>query len=169
MSDEVRTYEAERRPSYGLLLAVGVAGLVLALGALGWSYAIQHQMADSLSAAQQHNDKLQAQLEETNARLKATSEALGQSVGMTQKQLEDRAQSILKQQETARLEKQQRATDQQVSQVSNDVSGVQTDVGGVKTDVAATKTELKNAEAQMQSMKGDLGVQSGLIATNHAR
>ncbi len=45
---------------------------------------------------------------------------------------------------------------------------MQTDVGGVKTDVAATKTELKNAEAQMQSMKGDLGVQSGLIATNHS-
>jgi hypothetical protein len=44
---------------------------------------------------------------------------------------------------------------------------VKSDVGGVKTDVEATKTELKSAVAQMQSMRGDLGVQSGLIATNH--
>jgi DNA polymerase III delta subunit len=36
----------------------------------------------------------------------------------------------------------------------------------VKTDLTATETELQNAEAAMQSMKGDLGLQSGLIATN---
>jgi hypothetical protein len=41
-------------------------------------------------------------------------------------------------------------------------------VGGVKTDLSSTQTELKTAETQLQSMKGDLGVQSGLIATNHS-
>jgi hypothetical protein len=39
-------------------------------------------------------------------------------------------------------------------------------VGGVKTDVAATKTELQNTESQLKRVTGDLGVTSGLVATN---
>ena len=53
-----------------------------------------------------------------------------------------------------------------ISSVSNDVSGVKTDVGGVKTDLTATKTQLQTDEAAMTAMKGDMGLQSGLIATN---
>jgi len=173
MSDEIRTTERtteiERQPNHGLLLGIGVAGLVLALGALGWSYSIQSKLGDSLSASQQQNDKLQSELDSTNARLKATSETLGQSVGMTQKQLEDKAQAILATQhaDTARLERQQAATNQQVSAVSSDVTDVKTDVGGVKTDVATTKTDLANTQAQLQRTVGDAGVMSGEIATNH--
>ena len=169
MSDEIRTTEVERQPNHKLLLGIGVAGLVLALGALGWSYSIQSKLGDSLTASQQQNDKLQTELDATNARLKATSETLGQSVGMTQKQLEDKAQAILATQhaDTARLEKAQAATNQQVSAVSSDVSNVKTDVGGVKTDVATTKTDLANTQAQLQRVIGDAGVMSGLIATNH--
>jgi len=170
MSDEIRTTEVvERQPNHGLLLGIGVAGLVLALGALGWSYSIQSKLGDSLTASQQQNDKLQSELDSTNARLKATSETLGQSVGMTQKQLEDKAQAILATQhaDTLRLEKAQAATNQQVSAVSSDVSNVKTDVGGVKTDVATTKTDLANTQSQLQRAIGDAGVMSGLIATNH--
>ena len=43
---------------------------------------------------------------------------------------------------------------------------MKTDVGGVKSDLGNTQTQLKNDEAQLQSMKGDLGIASGLIATN---
>ncbi len=118
---------------------------------------------------QQQNDKLQSELDATNARLKATSETLGQSVGMTQEQLEEKADAILAQQQadTARLERAQAATNQQVSAVSNNVTAVQTDVGGVKTDVATTKTDLANTQAQLQRVIGDAGVMSGEIATNH--
>jgi chromosome segregation ATPase len=169
MSDEIRTYEVERQPNHKLLLGVALAGLVLALGALGWSFALQSKLSDSLTTSQQQNDKLQTELDATNARLKATSETLGQSVGMTQKQLEDKAQAILAQQhaDTTRLEKAQAATNQQVSAVSTDVSNVKTDVGGVKTDVATTKSDLANTQSQLQRVIGDAGVMSGLIATNH--
>mgnify|MGYP001606746619 CR=1 FL=1 len=54
----------------------------------------------------------------------------------------------------------------QIGAVSGEVSSVKTDVGGVKTDVAKTQTELASAEARLQSIMGDMGVQSGLIATN---
>ena len=122
-----------------------------------------------LSQAQQRNEKLAAALDDTNARLKVTTETLGHSLGLTQQQLETKAQELLRRQQadTKRLETQQAATEQHVSSVSSDVSGVKTDVGGVKTDLTQTKTELQNAESQLQSMKGDMGVQSGLIATNH--
>jgi chromosome segregation ATPase len=65
------------------------------------------------------------------------------------------------------VESEQQATQKAVSSVSSDVSSVRTDVGGVKTDLSTTKDELKTAESKMQTMMGDLGRQSGLIATNH--
>jgi hypothetical protein len=169
MSDETSTYEVERQPNHKLLLGIGVAGLILALGALGWSYGLQSKIADSQNAIQQQNSRLQTELDATNARLKATSETLGQSVGMTQKQLEDKAQTILASEhaDTIRLERAQAATNKQVSAVSSDVSDVKTDVGGVKTDVATTKTDLANTQSQLNRVVGDAGVMSGEIATNH--
>ena len=49
---------------------------------------------------------------------------------------------------------------------TNRIGEVSTDVGNVKTDVAATKSELEKTIATLKATQGDLGVQSGLIATN---
>jgi hypothetical protein len=108
------------------------------------------------------------QLQATNARLRATSETLGQSVGMTQKQIELRTQSIIASQKvaTARLEEEQAATSNKIGAVSTDVASVKTDVGGVKTDVATTKSDLEATKTQLNRVVGDAGVMSGLIATN---
>jgi chromosome segregation ATPase len=162
----------EQRSFSGLFLVLLALAVVAAIAGLAWSYALSGRLTHAeaqLSQAQQRNDKLNSALDETNARLKVTSETLGHSLGLTQKQLEVRAQELMHRQEadTKRLESQQAVTDQHVASVSSDVSSVKTDVGGVKTDLGATKTELKGAETQLQSMKGDMGVQSGLIATNH--
>jgi hypothetical protein len=173
MSDE--NYEAGERTQSGLFIAlVGFAVLASAAGLI-WSYTLETRLQKSqtaLTAAQQQNDKLAENLNETNAKLKVTTETLGQSVGLTQRQLEARANEFLKRQaaETARLEKEQQSASadaqQKISAVSTDVSSVKTDVGGVKTDVAATKTELQNTESQLKRVTGDLGVTSGLVATN---
>ncbi|MGC2635681.1 MAG: hypothetical protein WA294_00780 [Acidobacteriaceae bacterium] len=164
--------EAPVQRSYSRLLLglLGVA-VLLALGGLLWSYSLAGRLTAAeaqVASAQNQNAKLASALEETNARLRVTSETLGQRLGLTEKQLDDRAKELLQRQQAdaKRFENEQQAAQQQISSVSSDVSGVKTDVGGVKTDLSATKTELQNAEAQMQSMKGDLGVQSGLIATN---
>jgi hypothetical protein len=156
----------------GLALAcIGVA-LLLSIGGLIWSYTLSQRLTASeshLTAAQQQNADLANQLQETNARLKVATESLGESVGLTQKQLEVKAQELLARQnsDSKRLESEQRAAVKQIGDVSTDVSSVKTDVGGVKTDVAQTKSDLQAAQTQLQSMKGDLGMQSGLIATNH--
>src|ERR1700744_3460321 len=164
----------ERTHSGVFIGLLGFAVLASAAGVI-WSYTLENRLEKSQAAlltAQQQNDKLAESLSETNAKLRVTSETLGQSVGLTQRQLEARASEFLKRQqaETARLEKEQQAAQEaaqkQIGAVSSDVSSVKTDVGGVKTDVAATKTELANAETQLKRVTGDLGITSGLVATN---
>jgi hypothetical protein len=46
------------------------------------------------------------------------------------------------------------------------IAGVSTDVGTVKTQAAATQAELEKTINELKSVRGDLGVQSGLVATN---
>ena len=106
---------------------------------------------------------------ETDARLKVTADELGKSLGLTQKQMDARAQQIIAREgaENRRLETAQQQTAQQVSAVSTEVSNVKTDVGGVKTDVAKTQNDLAGAISQLQSIKGDLSDHSSLIARNH--
>jgi chromosome segregation ATPase len=169
MSEE--GYVAERSMS-GAFIAVVVVALLAALGALVWCYGLQNHLtaADQrMKAADQKSVDLAQQLEATNARLRATSETLGQSVGMTQKQMEARAESILASQRaaTSKLEQQQAAATKQIGAVSSDVASVKTDVGGVKTDVATTKSDLEATKTQLNRVMGDAGVMSGLIATNH--
>jgi hypothetical protein len=46
------------------------------------------------------------------------------------------------------------------------IAGVASDVGVVKSQATATEAELQKTMAELKSVRGDLGVQSGLIATN---
>jgi len=168
--------EKVERSYSGAFLGMVAVALLASIGGLIWSYTLSSRLAKSeasLVSAQAQNDKLATALDHTNAELKVETEELGRSVGLTQKQLETRAADLQRRQEAdaKRLESAQAAASaaatQQIGAVSSQVSSVQTDVGGVKTDVAATKSDLQQTKAQMLSMKGDLGVQSGLIATNH--
>ncbi len=168
------TYVTPSAP--GWLTGVAVAGLVIALGSLGWAFSLQNRLATAqqsiMTATQQSNQAQADKLEQTNDRMKAQGEMLGQSVGLTQKQLEQKSNQLIAAQHaaaasTARLAKAQAATNEQVSAVQNDVSGVKTDVGGVKTDVATTQADLAQTKTQLTRVVGDAGVMSGLIATNH--
>lgn len=164
-SDPPRTYS-------GAFLAAIAVAVVAAVAALVWSYAlssrVSHQEA-AMATANQQNAKMAADLRETEARLSVATQELSRSLGMTQKQLDERAQQIIRQQDAAtkRLQAAQQQTAAQVSAVSSEVSNVKTDVGGVKTDVAKTQTDLATAISQLQSMRGDLTGQSTLIARNH--
>jgi DNA anti-recombination protein RmuC len=156
----------------GALIGVVAAALLIALGGLVWSYMLSTRLTrqeTALSQAKEQNTQLAADLRETDARLKVATQELGQSLGLTQKQLEARSQDILRreQADNARLETAQKAADQQITAVSSDVSAVKTDVGGVKTDVAKTQSDLATAVGQLTSMQGDLSGHTSLIARNH--
>jgi hypothetical protein len=156
----------------GALLGAIALAVLGAIGGLIWSYTLStrltHQEA-ALVDANQQNVKMEAELRETNARLKVATDELGKSLGLTQKQLDSRADEIMLREkaDSKRLETAQKATAQQVTAVASDVSSVKTDVGGVKTDVAKTQSDLATAVAQLTTMKGDLSDHSSLIARNH--
>lgn len=80
-------------------------------------------------------------------------------------------------QKVRQLEAEQARVQQQVSSEISDVktsvqatdakvAGVSTDVGSVKTQVSQTQSQLDKTIAELKSVRGDMGVQSGLIATN---
>ncbi len=140
--------------------------LLLALLYVAGSLYFMFDLRNRAEQATKDQAASKAQIEELSKRMQsaeAEAETLGQQVGMTKKELAQRAAQLQAQTKAAeaRLAQEQK---EQISQVSGEISGVKTDVGGVKTDVASTKTELEATRAKLESTIGDLGVQSGLIA-----
>jgi uncharacterized coiled-coil protein SlyX len=168
---EVEIEETPRSFSGALLGAIALA-VLCAIGGLIWTYTLNTRLAHqetALAEANQQSAKIQAELRETNARLQVATDEMGKSLGLTQKQLDARADEIVRREaaENRRLDAAQKQTAQQVTAVSSEVSNVKTDVGGVKTDLGKTQTDLAAAVSQLQSMKGDLSDHSSLIARNH--
>jgi len=159
----------------GALLATLAVALLAAIGGLIWSYTLNSRLGvqeAGLTEAKEQNKKLASDLRETDARLRVATEELGNSLGLTQKQLDARAQELIKREDAQeanarRLASAQKETAQAVTGLATDVSGVKTDVGGVRTDLGKTQTDLATTISQLTSMKGDLSGHSSLIARNH--
>ncbi|HEY1743472.1 MAG TPA: hypothetical protein VGG18_09930, partial [Granulicella sp.] len=82
MNENDREY-VEKTSAPGWLTGIAVAGIVLALGALGWSFGLQNNLKaeqQKLDAANQQNTALSQRLDETNERMRAQAQTLGQSV-----------------------------------------------------------------------------------------
>jgi chromosome segregation ATPase len=164
---------------FGLAIALIVSNVVLFL----WVENVKRdtaQMRDSLltevakvrethslstASSRQRLDELRAELE--TARSQATS-----GVGQARKEALKHADEL-----AARLQEEQRRQQAQVATeltqvkeaagaANTKISDVSNDVGNVKTEVAATKSELEKTIADLRTVRGDLGLQSGLIATN---
>jgi hypothetical protein len=165
--------ETPRTHSGALLAAIAIA-LLLGIGGLIWSYTLSGKLTaqqQDLADAKAVNVKLAAQLRETDERLNVATDELKTSLGLTQKQLDTRAQELQAREtkveaSASRLASEQKQTASQVAAVSTAVSDVKTDVGGVKTDVAKTQSDLANTISQLTSMRGDLDGHSTLIARN---
>lgn len=115
------------------------------------------EAAQTATAATQ--EKLNQHLDSTDSTMRASTDALAQTLGMTGRQLDER---------TAQLQQQQKASEkeqkEQIDGVKTEVGSVRTEVGSVKTDVDATKSDLQGTKNKLEQTVGDLGVQSGLIA-----
>ncbi len=119
----------------------------------------------STSSSQQHMNDLREELQQ--ARQQAAAAA-----GLARKDALKHADQLARQLQEEQA-KQQAQVNSQLSEVkdaattaNSKISDVSTDVGNVKTEVAATKSELDKTISELKSVRGDLGVQSGLIATN---
>jgi len=168
-------FEETPRSYSGALLATLAVALLAAIGGLIWSYTLGSRLGvqeAGLTEAKEQNKKLASDLRETDARLRVATEELGNSLGLTQKQLDARAQELIKREDAdeanaRRLASAQKETAQAVTGLATDVSGVKTDVGGVRTDLGKTQTDLATAISQLTSIKGDLSDHTSLIARNH--
>jgi len=185
------SYQEPQPKSSGLLTAL-VAGALIALVAANIYLYVQidHLRADvskvreslstelsnlrdasSVTTASQlrHLENMKADLEAT--RIKARDEARtlsSQAKAESQAHADQLARQI--QAEEAKVQQQVSSEISEVktaaSTANAKIADVSTDVGGVKTQVSATQAELQKTIADLKSARGDLGVQSGLIATN---
>src|SRR5882762_7484776 len=122
-----------------------------------------HGTVTKLTRDQEASKVQIAQLVKNLDSAQAGTEAVAKQVGLTKRELAERAAQLQRDQRAAeaRLAEEQK---QQITAVNGDIAGVKTDVGGVKTDVASTKADLEATKAKLASTIGDLGMQSGLIA-----
>jgi DNA repair exonuclease SbcCD ATPase subunit len=164
MPDEGEHVHVEQESNTGKWILVFVAIAFVAAAVYG--YVNTQQKVEKLTADLGNSQAQVAELQKRMQSAEAQEETLGQKLGMTKKELSQRAAELQAQQRAAesRLENEEKASKEQIGQVSGEVAGVKTDVGGVKTDVASTKADLEATKAKLQSAVGDLGVQSGLIA-----
>jgi hypothetical protein len=161
MSDDQVTVVQESGSNAGkwlllLLAAIYVAGSMYFLVDM-------HGSVNKLVQDQAASQKQIADLTTRMQSAEAEAETLGQQVGITKKELAQRAAQLQAAQRAAeaRIAKEQK---EQITAVSGEVAGVKTDVGGVKTDLGETKNELAATKAILESTAGERGLQSGLIA-----
>ncbi len=122
----------------------------------------------SSAATASHNaniERLKKELADEQARAKSlSSQAKADATAHAEqlaKQLEEE-QAKTRQQFTTEIS----GVRQTAETANTKLADVSTDVGNVKTQVASTNAELQKTIADLKSVRGDLGLQSGLIATN---
>jgi hypothetical protein len=184
--DQMENHEARtEKPKHtnrlliGLLAVLGAANLLL-----GWQIMTIHagmdQMVHSTDArmsgirqyalasadlTRKSIEGMRQQLDEI--RLMATSES-----SKTRAAALKRAEAIQKD-----FAAQQQANEERVAQMNQQLASIQeaaaarmdnisTDVGTVRTQVESTKSDLDQTIKELHSVRGDLGLESGLIATN---
>lgn len=164
MPDEGEHVIVEQQSTAGKWILLILAILFVAGSVYG--YVTTQQRVEKLTSALGSSQAQVAELQKRMQSAEAQEETLGEKLGMTKKELAQRAAELQAQERAAesRLEKEQKASQAQLGEVSGEVAGVKTDVGGVKTDVASTRADLESTKQKLQSTIGDLGVQSGLIA-----
>ncbi len=117
------------------------------------------------AAAQRNIENLKDELD--TARRQA-SMAVGQAKVDAQKHADEVAARLAQQQKAAEAQLTQSISkvEQSATAANTKIGEVSTEVSGVKSDLSSTKSELDKTIASLKSVSGDLGVQSGLIATN---
>ena len=164
MADEGEVLQVEPQSNTGKWILIILAIVFVAASVYGYVSTQQH--VDKLTKDLSDSQAQVAELKNRMQTAEASEETLAHQVGLTKKELAQRAAQLQQEQKQteARLQQEANESKEQFGQVSGEVAGVKTDVGGVKTDVASTKADLESTKAKLQSAVGDLGVQSGLIA-----
>jgi len=159
--EQPNVYHSETGSNIGKWILLALA-IVFVAGALFFGYDMHNKvtkLTDDQTASQQQIAALTKRMQSAEA----DAETLGEKIGMTKKEMAQRAAELQRMQQ-ASAQKLSEQEKQDVSAVGAEVGNVKSDVGGVKTDLGTTKASLEETKSQLQHTIGDLGVQSGLIA-----
>jgi hypothetical protein len=164
--------------------------IVVALVAVVLLYINNRQLAGSLAQLNQHDQEqiaqLQQGLEQASAAAEKSVDTIAHQAQETAAQTEARAKQDLRKASStlsAALAKQQQEAEQARQQLTGQLTDLQDanttaaakigeisdNVSGVKNDVASTQTELQKTGSDLKRVMGDMGVMSGLVATNSSQ
>ena len=180
--------------SSSMLSKIGLALVIIVGGAVAYLYtqisAMRTDVAQTREALLDETSKIhetsavttqtsRRSVETLRSELDAARRQAGQLAGQAkddaEKHAEQLAASLQKAQQEAQQEQEKRvaAVNSEVTKVKETASAATTriaevnaDVSTVRTEVASTRSELEKTIANLKQTQGDLGVQSGLIATN---
>lgn len=164
---------------FGLVIALIVANVALFvwLDSLKRETALMREtlLAEVAKVRETHtlsSASSRARLDELRAELEAARAQAASVAGQAKKDALRHADEIARQLKEEQLRQQAQVSSQlnevkEVASAANTkIADVASDVGSVRNEVASTKSELEKTIAELKSVRGDLGVQSGLIATN---
>jgi DNA repair exonuclease SbcCD ATPase subunit len=187
MNEQVPTsYPPPQHHGRAIWIAVIGVGAIAAIGGTLYEGSQTETLRRQVAASQQDNDTLRAKLLESDTDLQKALATLRQDLSDTK---EEANSSVTKASRAAArhadllAEKEKEAAQQlsdelnQVKQssdqtsakldgVSSDVGSVKTDLGSIHSDVDTAKTNIESTSNELQHVKGDMGVMSGLVATN---
>ena len=121
------------------------------------------------AAEARHIESLKEQLETAQNQARTlSSQAKAEATARAEQLTKQLAAEQAKQQQrlSSEISGVKQAADTSAASLNSKIGDVSTDVGSVKTQLGSTQAELQKTIAQLKSVQGDMGVQSGLIATN---
>ncbi len=182
MFEEDTTPPPAPKPGVGrtAIIVLSLALVAIAGGGAYWVSQLNQNLTQQVTALQAQTktqaddlhvlqDRLHISADELD-RLASTTTAVQSTVSQTRAQLantQQATQSLAQQQAAAETEiasvKQDTGT--QIGAINGSLTGVKSNVATNTQQITATQKELEETKAQLKSAVGDLGVQSGLIAT----
>lgn len=188
MTDYIEHNENKKRPASGLLGKLLIGGaFAAALG--GWWYQssqvtlVRQELAQTQQQMDQFHSQMQTSISVAKSEVNETIAKMNEQVDKARKdalagsrtaQVASKRQagevlttlSAKDQELTQQIDQIKSETAQKSVQVDETLNGIKGDVGNVKTEVSTTRTELSATVADLKRAFGDMGVMSGLIATN---
>jgi predicted nucleic acid-binding Zn-ribbon protein len=177
----------ETRHGHSVWLPVLGAAVVLLGGAGIYQMSQTGDLRQKFAAAQQDNASLRTQLSDTDTELRKALDTVQNEVTQSREETTaslQKTQSLASRHADVAVSKIAKAQEEhnkeiadQLDQVKTSsleastkldgkIDGVSNDVGSVKTDVASAKTDIQDTKSELQRARGDMGMMSGLIATN---
>ncbi len=189
--DEKSTVVVKDPKSHKTAFIVLAAGLAVALAGDGYLLVRANHLNEDLARTESGtqtqisklNDATTTLLEQERQRLQDLAQEMKQQVKgandsaaiairrartEAQKQGEELNGKLSEQQQqvATQLSQIQDTTSSKFTAVTTDVDGVKANVEAVKTNVAAAQSDIEKTSADLKRAMGDMGVMSGLIATN---